>query len=94
MIITRQQVEHVAQLARLELTEEEKEVYTSQLNSILEYVKVLDELDTSQVQPMAHVLPIHNVFRPDESRPSIDKEEALENAPDRQGGFFKVPRIV
>lgn len=94
MIITRQQVEHVARLARLELTEEEKEVYTGQLNSILEYVKVLDELDTSQVQPMAHVLPIHNVFRPDETRPSIDKEEALDNAPDRQGEFFKVPRIV
>ena len=94
MIITRQQVEHVAWLARLELSEEEKELYTSQLNSILEYMRKLDRLETSGVEPMAHVLPVHNVFRPDEVQPSIDQEDALENAPDRQGEFFRVPRIV
>ncbi|MDH7478648.1 MAG: Asp-tRNA(Asn)/Glu-tRNA(Gln) amidotransferase subunit GatC [Syntrophomonadaceae bacterium] len=94
MIITRQQVEHVAWLARLELSEEEKELYTTQLNSILEYMRKLDRLETSGVEPMAHVLPVHNVFRPDEVQPSIDQEDALENAPDRQGEFFRVPRIV
>lgn len=94
MIINRQQVEHVARLARLELSEKEIETYTEQLNSILEYVKVLDELDTSQVEPMAHVLPIHNIFREDEMKDSLDQEEALENAPERIGEFFKVPRII
>lgn len=94
MIITRQQVEHVAWLARLELSEEEKELYTAQLNSILEYIHQLDRLDTSLVEPMAHVLPLQNVFRPDEVQPSIEQEEALENAPDRRGEFFRVPRIV
>jgi aspartyl-tRNA(Asn)/glutamyl-tRNA(Gln) amidotransferase subunit C len=94
LIINRQQVEHVAQLARLELSEKEIETYTEQLNSILEYVKVLDELDTSQVEPMAHVLPIQNIFREDELKPSLDREEVLENAPERAGEFFKVPRII
>ncbi|NPV92507.1 MAG: Asp-tRNA(Asn)/Glu-tRNA(Gln) amidotransferase subunit GatC [Firmicutes bacterium] len=94
MIINRQQVEHVARLARLELSEQEIETYTEQLNSILEYVKVLDELDTSQVEPMAHVLPIHNIFREDEQKSSLDQEEVLANAPERVGGYFKVPRIM
>lgn len=84
----------MARLARLELTEEEKEIYTEQLNSILEYVKVLEELDTSQVEPMAHVLPIHNILREDETRASLEQEEVLDNAPERLGEFFKVPRIV
>ncbi len=94
MKISKEQVEHVAMLARLELTEAEKETYTEQLNSILEYAAVLDKLDTKDVPPTAHPLPLHNVFRDDVVKPSISQEEALANAPDQEDGFFKVPKIV
>ncbi len=94
MKISKEQVEHVAMLARLELTEEEKQTYTEQLNSILEYAAILDKLDTQDVPPTAHPLPLHNVFRDDVVKPSISQEEALTNAPDAEDGFFKVPKIV
>ena len=94
MKISKEQVEHVALLARLELTEAEKEMYTEQLNSILEYAAVLDKLDTKDVPPTAHPLPLHNVFRDDVVKPSISQDEALSNAPDQEDGFFKVPKIV
>jgi len=94
MTITREQVEHVALLSRLELTEAEKEQYTAQLNSILEYAAILAKLDTSQVDPMAHVLSLSNVFREDQVGNSLDRELVLQNAPERVEGFFKVPRIV
>jgi aspartyl-tRNA(Asn)/glutamyl-tRNA(Gln) amidotransferase subunit C len=94
MIITREQAEHIALLSRLELTEAEKEQYTAQLNSILEYAKILVKLDTSQVEPMVHVLPLSNVLREDQIGNSLDQELVLQNAPDRVEGFFKVPRIV
>ncbi|HWJ02116.1 MAG TPA: Asp-tRNA(Asn)/Glu-tRNA(Gln) amidotransferase subunit GatC [Verrucomicrobiae bacterium] len=94
MKISKQQVEHVALLARLELTESEKQEYTEQLNSILEYAAILDKLDTENVPPTAHPLPLKNVFRSDEVKPSIDQKEALSNAPDAEDGFFKVPKIV
>jgi len=94
MAITKKEVEHVALLARLELTEEEKEVYTQQLNSILEYVHKLDRLDTNEVIPTAHVLPLRNVFREDVTTAGLPQEKALENAPEQHDGFFKVPKIV
>jgi len=94
MKISKQEVEHVAMLARLELTEEEKQTYTEQLNSILDYAAMLDRLDTRDVQPTAHPLPLQNVFREDVVRPSILQEDALANAPDQEDGFFKVPKIV
>lgn len=94
MKISKEQVEHVAMLARLELTEDEKGIYTEQLNSILEYAAVLDKLDTKDVPPTAHPLPLQNVFREDVVRPSIEQEDALANAPDGEDGFFKVPKIV
>lgn len=94
MKISKEQVEHVAMLARLELTEEEKQTYTEQLNSILDYAAMLDKLDTKDVEPTAHAMPLHNVFREDVVRPSIDQSEALKNAPDAEDGFFKVPKIV
>lgn len=94
MIITREQAEHIALLSRLELTEAEKEQYTAQLNSILEYAKILVKLDTSKVEPMVHVLPLSNVLREDQIGNSLDQELVLQNAPDRVEGFFKVPRIV
>lgn len=92
--ITIQEVEHVARLARLELTPEEKERMRAQLDSILSYIDKLNELDTSAVEPTSHVIPMVNVMREDEVRPSLPQEEALANAPDREGEFFKVPRII
>ncbi len=94
MKITIKEVEHVARLARLELTEEEKERMRAHLDSILTYMDKLNELDTSGVEPTSHVLPMTNVFRADEVRPSLSQEEALANAPDRQDLFFRVPRIL
>jgi len=94
MKITMKEVEHVARLARLELTDDEKERMRAQLDSILSYIDKLNELDTSAVEPTSHVLPMMNVFRDDEVRPSLSQEEALANAPDRQDLFFRVPRIL
>lgn len=93
-MITRADVEHVALLARLELSEKEKEIYTEQLAKILEYAAVLQELDTADVPPTAHVLPLHNVFREDRVRDHLPVDEVLANAPDREGNYFKVPRII
>ena len=94
MKITRQEVEHVANLARLRFKEVEMERFTHQLNVILAYIDKLNELDTSGVEPTYHVLDLVNVFREDEIQPSLPKEIALANAPERADGFFKVPRIV
>jgi len=93
-LISKQDVEHVALLARLELNEEEKELYTRQLNKILDAARALQELNTDGVPPTAHVLPIQNVFREDRVGEHIDPEKALANAPDREENFFKVPKIV
>lgn len=94
-MITIKEVEHVALLARLELTGEEKEMYARQLGAILEYAQMLNELDTENVPPTAHVLPLQNVWREeDEVGQHLDIEEVLTNAPDKEGRFFKVPRIV
>lgn len=87
-------VEHVALLARLELTEEEKAQYAGELSRILDYVEQLSELDTTDVEPTAHPLPIRDVFRGDEQRDSLSNEEALANAPRREDGCFVVPQIV
>jgi aspartyl-tRNA(Asn)/glutamyl-tRNA(Gln) amidotransferase subunit C len=92
--ITIKDVEHVARLARLELNEAEKERMRAQLDSILSYIDKLNELDTSAVEPTSHVLPMVNVFREDEVRPSLSQEEALANAPDRRDLFFRVPKIL
>jgi aspartyl-tRNA(Asn)/glutamyl-tRNA(Gln) amidotransferase subunit C len=92
--IDRQQVRKVAKLARLDLTEAEIEEFTGQLGAILEYVEKMNELDTATVEPLAHCLPIHNVFRADEIRESLGTEQTLANAPQRDGPFFKVPKIL
>jgi aspartyl-tRNA(Asn)/glutamyl-tRNA(Gln) amidotransferase subunit C len=94
MKITREQVENVARLARLAISEREKELFTRQLGEILTYIEKLKELDTSKVDPTSHVLPIKNIFREDEVRPSLPREEILKNAPDRTGEFFRVPKII
>lgn len=94
MKITKEEVEHVARLARLELNEAEKELMLNQLDSILRYMEKLNELDTANIEPTSHVLPMTNVMRGDELRPCIGQEEALANAPDPFDIFFRVPRII
>ncbi|HHY26737.1 MAG TPA: Asp-tRNA(Asn)/Glu-tRNA(Gln) amidotransferase subunit GatC [Desulfitobacterium dehalogenans] len=94
MKISREEVEHVALLARLELTEEELMTNTEQLNSILDYAAMLEKLNTDDIKPTAHAVPLHNVLREDLVKPSMDREKVLANAPDAKEGFFKVPRIV
>jgi len=92
--ITLAEVEHVARLARLDLTPEEKERMRSQLDAILGYVEQLQRVDTAGVEPTAHVLPLANVMRDDEVRPSYPVEAMLANAPEPQDGQFRVPRIL
>ncbi len=94
MKITREEVEHVARLARLELTEEEKDLFTGQMDAILAYVDKLNELDTSGVVPTSHAVPMENAFREDEVGSSIGVDNALANAPERAEGFFRVPKVI
>ncbi|OGW59560.1 MAG: asparaginyl/glutamyl-tRNA amidotransferase subunit C [Nitrospirae bacterium RBG_16_64_22] len=94
MKISRKEVDHVSRLARLSLTEDEAGKMTDQLDKILEYVEKLSELDTKDVQPTSHVIPMSNVWREDAARPSLPREEALANAPDTDGEFFRVPKII
>ncbi|MDD2553297.1 MAG: Asp-tRNA(Asn)/Glu-tRNA(Gln) amidotransferase subunit GatC [Desulfotomaculaceae bacterium] len=93
-MITKKDVEHVALLSRLELTGPEKDMYTRQLNDILEHFQFLARLDTENVQPTAHVLPLQNVFREDWAGLHISREDALANCPDQEENYFKVPKIV
>jgi aspartyl-tRNA(Asn)/glutamyl-tRNA(Gln) amidotransferase subunit C len=92
--ITLAEVEHVARLARLALDADEKERMRSQLDAILGYVEQLRRVNTDGVEPTAHVLPLVNVLRDDEVRPSYPVEAMLANAPDVQDGQFRVPRIL
>ncbi len=88
------EIDHVALLARLELKDEEKKLFSKQVGSIIEYVDQLNELDIDDVEPTAHVLPIKNVFREDELRDSLPREKALQNAPRESDGFYRVPKII
>ncbi len=92
-MITIKDVEHVAKLARLELTEDEKELYTKQLGDVLKYVDQMNEVDTSNVKPMCQVIDFVNVTREDEVVHDISREELMANAPYEENGFFKVPKI-
>ena len=94
MALTREEVLHVAKLARLSLRPEEIEVFTRQLNDILAYVSKLQELDTEGVPPLAHVIPVFNVFREDVVKEGLARDVALENAPAREEGAFVVPRVI
>jgi aspartyl-tRNA(Asn)/glutamyl-tRNA(Gln) amidotransferase subunit C len=87
-------VHYVAHLARLELTPEEERKLGGQLDAILHYVQKLGELDVTGLEPMAHAVPLANVTRPDEVRPSLPSAEALRNAPAQASGLFTVPKIV
>jgi len=87
-------IEKVARLARLELSEEEMVTFGDQLEQILTYMEQLNRLDTAGVEPTSHAIPIHNAFREDETRPSFPQEEVLSISPDQEDGHFKVPRII
>jgi len=93
MVLTREEAEHIADLARLALTDEEKERFRQQLSAVLEYAARLQELDTEAIPPTATVLPLRNVMRPDEPRPPAPREDILVNAPDAEENCFKVPAI-
>jgi len=93
-MIVKKDLEHIAWLARLELSEEDKEKYTPRLNSVLDYFGELDKADTEGVEPSYHVLPMSNVFREDLPTRSLTQEEALSNAPRNQDGFIKAPRMM
>lgn len=94
MSITKQDVLHVAELARLALTAEEIELYTGQLQRILHYVEKLSELDTSGVVPTTYTVPLAHAMREDEAAPSIPRVEAMRNAPEKDRGCFKVPQVI
>jgi aspartyl-tRNA(Asn)/glutamyl-tRNA(Gln) amidotransferase subunit C len=87
-------IKYVAHLARLNLSPEEERQFAAQLGHILGYIDKLKEVDVSQIEPMAHAVPLVNVCRPDEVRPSLTNEEALQNAPAKSNGLFIVPKIV
>lgn len=93
-IIAKKEVEYVAKLAKLEFNEEEKEEFTSQLNSILDYFKKLDELDTEKVEPTAYVISMPNLLNEDKVKPSLPREEVLSNSKYIKKGYFKVPKIM
>ncbi len=92
--LTRDDVAKVALLGRLKLSAEELERMTSQLGRVLEYVDILNEVDTASVEPLAHPVELANVFREDVERPCLSREEALANAPKTDGRFFVVPAIL
>jgi len=94
MKITRDEVQHVAQLARLDLNGDEVDRMTGQLNAILTYVAKLDELDTTGVAATTHTQQVVNAFRDDEVRPSLPRQQALANGPRQNGESFVVPRVI
>jgi aspartyl-tRNA(Asn)/glutamyl-tRNA(Gln) amidotransferase subunit C len=94
MSIDRKTVDKVAKLARLQLTDEELDRYGGQLGAILDYIAKLEKLDVSGLEPLAHAVDTQNVFRADEPRPCLPKEAALQNAPEKTGDFFIVPKII
>ena len=92
--ISREQVAHVAHLARLALTDEEIDLFTGQLAAVLEHAEDVEALDTEGVPPTAHPLPLKNVLRVDEARPGVDRKEVLAMAPSAEDDRFRVPRIL
>ena len=93
-MIDREKVKKVARLARLEITAEEEELFTTQLNSILDYFEQLSELDTTDVPPMTRAIELSNITRPDRLKPFSDKEALIQAAPEQEGEYFRVPKIL
>ncbi len=94
MAVTKKDVEHVAKLARLGLTEEEKKRFTAQLSDILEYAEIMNGIDTKNAAPTSHAIPMKNVFREDKAVPCEDTASILANEPDRRDNMFSVPKIM
>lgn len=94
MSVTVKDVEHVASLAKLSFSDEEKLKLTAQLNEILAYMEQLNQVDTNNVEPLSHVIELNNVFREDELKPTLTREEALRNAPAKTEKFFRVPKVI
>lgn len=94
MAISKDEVRYVAKLARIKIPEDNLDDFTQQLDKILNYIEKLNQLDTQNVAPTSHVLGLKNVFRKDEPKPSLANEEVLRNAPEKENGHFKVPRII
>ncbi|MBN2284705.1 MAG: Asp-tRNA(Asn)/Glu-tRNA(Gln) amidotransferase subunit GatC [Deltaproteobacteria bacterium] len=94
MKLTKAEVEHVAHLARLTISEEEKDMFTSQLNDILLYMDILNRIDTGGIEPMTHAISLENALRDDVRQESLGTEASLANAPDDAGDCFKVPRVI
>ena len=94
MKLSREQVRHIAELAKLGITEEEAELFAGQLSEILEYAQMLNQLDTSAIPPTAQAIPMRSVTRRDEVQPSLSPDKILANAPQRQGNCFKVKLIL
>jgi len=92
--ILKKDVEYVARLARLKLSETEKEAHAEQLNKILGYMDKLNQLDTTHIKPTSHVVEMRNVFREDIVKPSLPVDNALQNAPDKKDNFFRVPKVI
>ncbi len=93
-MISRQEVEYVAHLARLEIDDAHKDKFTAQLNDILLYIDKLNELDTKGIEPLSHAIAVTNAFREDGVLDSLGTAEALANAPDARGEFFRVPKVI
>ena len=94
MSITKKDVEHVAKLARLGISEAEKELFTKQLSAILDFAENLNKLDTTDVPPTSHAIPMKNVLREDKCIPFTNTDDILENGPEVEAHMFKVPRII
>lgn len=93
-MFTKKELDHLATLARIELSDKEREKFSRELAGILDYIEKLKEVDVSKSEPTTHVMQIENVFRPDKVKPSIDIEKVLKFAPDRKARFFRVPKII
>lgn len=94
MAVSRKDVLYMADLARLRLTDEEADQLQQDMNNILEYMDLLEQLDTSEVPPLEHVTELHAPLREDKARQPVDHEEALKNAPDADTDYFRVPRVI
>jgi aspartyl-tRNA(Asn)/glutamyl-tRNA(Gln) amidotransferase subunit C len=94
MGIDRKAVDHVARLARLDLSDEERERMSVELAQILAHAEAIQELDLDDIEPTSHALPLRNVMRPDEVKPSLTQDEALASAPEADEGRFRVPKII
>jgi len=94
MAVDKETVKYIAKLSKLKLSEEEEQKFTLELNTILGYMEKLNELETTNVQPLTHIVPLKNIFREDIAKPSLAQEEILTNAPQQEYGHFKVKKII